>query len=78
MDVKLSIVIKHHLNQARFYSANPDFEVSELSASELAIQYIDFVQYLLDNRADLCRISYEEANKIWNKVNGEKNTNIIK
>ena len=78
MDAKLSIVIKHHLNQSRFYSANPDFEVSELSASELAIQHIDFVQYLLDNRADLYRISDEEANEIWNKVNGEKNTNIVK
>jgi hypothetical protein len=78
MDAKLSIVIKHHLNQARFYSANPYFKVSELSASELAIQHIDFVQYLFDNRADLYRISDEEANEIWNKVNGEKNTNIVK
>jgi hypothetical protein len=77
MDAKLSIVIKHHLNQARFYSANPDFKVSELSASELAIQHIDFVQYLLDHPY-LYRISDEEANEIWNKVNGEKNTNIVK
>ena len=78
MDVKLSIVIRHHLNMARFYSANPNFEVSELSASELAVQHIDFVQYLLDHKADQPRISDEEANEIWNKVNGEKNTNIVK
>ena len=65
MDVKLSIVIRHHLNMARFYSANPNFEVSELSASELAVQHIDFVQYLLDHKADQPRISDEEVNEIW-------------
>ena len=73
MDVKLSIVIRHHLNMARFYSANPNFEVSELSASELAVQHIDFVQYLLDNRADLGRISDEEANEIWEDITMKKN-----
>ena len=72
MDVKLSIVIKHHLNMARFYSANPDFEVDESSASELAVQHIDFVQYLLDNRADLGRISDEEANEIWEDITMKK------
>lgn len=69
MDVKLSIVIKHHLNQARFYSSNPSLRVSEVSAPELAVQHIDFVQYLLDNKADLYRISDEEVNALWNKVN---------
>lgn len=78
MDVKLSIAIRHHLNMARFYSANPSFKVEGSLASELAIQHIDFVQYLLDHKADLYRISDEEANEIWNKVNGEKNTNIVK
>jgi hypothetical protein len=78
MDVKLSIAIKHHLNMARFYSANPSFKVEGSLASELAIQHIDFVQYLLDHKADQPRISDEEANEIWNKVNGEKNTNIVK
>jgi hypothetical protein len=78
MDVKLSIAIKHHLNMARFYSANPSFKVEGSLASELAVQHIDFVQYLLDHKADQPRISDEEANEIWNKVNGEKNTNIVK
>jgi hypothetical protein len=78
MDVKLSIAIRHHLNMARFYSANPSFKVEGSLASELAIQHIDFVQYLLDHKADQPRISDEEANEIWNKVNGEKNTNIVK
>jgi hypothetical protein len=77
MDVKLSIVIKHHLNQARFYATNPSFEVEGSLTSELAVQHINFVQYLLDHKADFTRISDKEANEIWNKVNGEKNTNIV-
>ena len=78
MDVKLSIAIRHHLNMARFYATTPGFKVSGSLASELAVQHIDFVQYLLDHKADLYRISDEEANEIWNKVNGEKTANIVK